>query len=218
MMNKRSKSLFSRNNWTLAMALLAIGSILITSCNNDRACRNDQDCGTFGNCIELSSDNLCNCIAGYEVDTAGLCEIRSFDKFVGTWQAVETRVNNSTFETSTLSYTVNITADTSALTRVSMQGFGDFDNTACDFSEPIEVVATVGTRTIQVLGATYCPAPTMGRNGYVLASRSGTNSIDEATQSEITLAYLLTTDEPDPLQPNTFIQVSYECEVVMTKN
>lgn len=190
----------------------------LMSCNNDRPCRNDDECGTYGTCLELSADNICRCQSGYETDSMDLCEVRSFDKFEGNWAATETRVNNETFTSEELSYNVTIYGDTSTLTRVFLRGLGDFDNTPCDFTDPLEVIATISTSTIRLVSATYCPVPQEGRAGYVVSAAVGTNTIDLSTQNEINMTYNLQLDVPDGLNPGAFTQQSFTCDVKLVRS
>lgn len=157
--------------WIQALLLLAFG--LNQGCN--KASCNNVDCGEFGDCVELTESTLCRCQTGYEKDDDELCNIKSSGRYLGNWSATELRFDNDKFTQETLSYDVSISEDANEASRIRFSNLGNLDNSFCNFSEPIEVLATVSVQNISVVNATYCPGGQF--SGYNVSSIVGTDTI-----------------------------------------
>lgn len=139
----------------LLPALLGAFMMFMPACGESDPCK-DIDCGAYGDCFE--GDCVCN--VGYEKDAEGLCTIEMRAKFIDTYNTTE-----SCTPPSTGSYSNQITASGSDVSKVVISNFGDSGQ---------NVVATVDGNTITVPSTTITA---FGQTFDIQASGSITGNV-----------------------------------------
>lgn len=163
----------------------------------------DANCGTFGSCTEIDGEGICLCTNGYETNSSGQCEIRSTEKYVGTWTATEQCTDNITNETFTFDYEVVATQSAQEITRIFMDNLGALQ---CLTGETVEVTATVAGNSLTIDEATYCPDTDNNFTGFQFARTAGSFGTDD----NITLSYKVT-------WTNAGEDFDFDCTVVLER-
>ncbi|MEM7368222.1 MAG: hypothetical protein AAF587_06435 [Bacteroidota bacterium] len=168
----------------LISACCSLILLLPTACKKpcDKA-----DCGTYGNCREVDDEAVCTCDVGWEKNSSELCEIRSTDKFSGTWAVAASCTDQVSFDRESLTYTVDITAEDPEVNvrRIYIQGLGDLPE--CLDGSPIDqVLADVSINSITIGALTYCANQAKQFSGFKFSASNG--SINTA-HDEISLDY-----------------------------
>lgn len=92
---------------------------LFTSCIKDDFCRG-VECGSHGQCDQ--ADAKCVCETGYEIGTDRKCNTETRTKFLGTWNATETCLPQTTNPT----FTIGISPIAADINKVRIAGFVNF--------------------------------------------------------------------------------------------
>lgn len=92
---------------------------LFNSCFEPSLCEK-VDCGSHGQCDE--ADGKCLCTTGYEIGTDRKCNTETRTKFLGTWNATETCIPQTTNPL----FTVGISPIAADMNKVRIAGFANF--------------------------------------------------------------------------------------------
>jgi hypothetical protein len=140
------------------------GTLFLSSCATEPCA--DVDCGTFGDCFTVGEEGVCLCTTGYEQNEAGLCEIRSADKFTGTYDVTEVCSDNFGPGTTEYTYETTVGASDTAVTVIFFDNLGDLvlvgddgNGNEVELCRP-EVFAIVAEDAFSIQGfedgVTYC--------------------------------------------------------------
>lgn len=156
------------------------------ACGEDDPCA-DVECGTFGQCDGVVG--VCQCDAGYEQDSAGLCEVLIRDKFIGTYAMSESCYDVDFDTTYTANYTFTASASSASVASMITQGWAEDGGTTITTSLDPGTTFTVDETTINVGGSSF-------------SLRNASGSYNESTR-ELTLSY--------DLYSTTNNSLIYEC-------
>lgn len=164
-------------------AFLAFAS---ASCGEEDPCRN-VECGTNGQCDGVVG--VCQCDAGYEQDSAGLCEVVIRDKYLGTYTLTESAYDVDFDTTYVTTYTFEVTASSSSIATMLTQGWGEDANTLVPVSLTPGTSFTAPETELDIFGSLY-------------DMRNASGTYNPSTQ-ELTLTY--------DLHSTTSGDVIFEC-------
>lgn len=194
--------------FTLACCLLLL---LPTACQ--KPC-DKTDCGTYGNCREVDDEAVCTCDVGWERDGNDLCETRSTDKFVGTWEVSASCTDQISFARESLNYTITVTAEDPEVDvrKIYIQGLGKLPNCP-DGSSVSQVSANISINSISIESLTYCADQSKQFSGFQFSNTTGFISTD---QTEIEMEYRVAwTQENDA---GELERVDWLCKSIWTKS
>ena len=146
-------------------------ALFMTSCGDTDPCK-DVDCGANGTCFEGD----CVCDVGYEQDAAGMCSVRTVDKFAHTYTADEDCSLSA-------ASTYIVTIQEVSLNQVRIINVWDLFGNAV---------------TANIEGTDKLTIPRQEPDGdKFFVTGSGTLTVNGAGKSVITMNYTVT-DETDP--------------------
>ncbi|MCS6917901.1 MAG: calcium-binding EGF-like domain-containing protein [Chitinophagales bacterium] len=134
-----------------ALTVLGFSTLMLFNACESDPCK-DVVCLNGGTC----EDGTCDCAPGYEGDD---CGVRSADKYVGTWSAVEVCTSGN------YAYVATIGASSTEANKILITNFGGF-------GASVVVVGTVDVNSLTIPGQAF---------GNVSVSGNGTLSADGLT-------------------------------------